>query len=736
MAKYMKKLLFLLALVFIMTGCSLRSDEPDKHVLAAERKQVEIDFNESNFQLIGDVCYFTRYEKPAGSELKKLGCYRLKKDEAEELLYTYEEMEGEEFYLICSYVDSEGNWYLLYGLRKDQEERIFLEKRTEEGNVLYQALSETFQETLLQESVMDCAADDQGNFCAITYRGSLLFWNTQGEELKKKTAWDAEEENEDVYRGAVSKGFVNAGDCGIYLYHIDTGSLILERTAFDDMALEKEKRIELSDVAGDAGASIYSFNVTGIYSGYEEGIYLVTEEGLWQYDPKRDELTRLLGWMDEYVNINYATVRQVGKNEEGLIVLSYDQALKKSSLSVIKAQAAEELTGKEVITLGCQDSEIFLDNIKSLVWEYNAQSDRYQIEVVTYGQRNESGITTGAVEELTMALLQGKGPDLFDLSAISMKDYAAKGILEDMTPYLKKSEIELVEAVEQALKIDEKIYALSDQFTFMCIVSPKGYSQNGGLSIQQCMEMSEDYPDSAMINSTNKNILLSLMLNADMDTYIDFQSGTCRFDSEKFIDLLKTVNSWKSNSAADFQMSSADGLYQHQYLLETVSILNMLSYLEVKEAFFDFASVSGYPNQEGDPLYPISFPGLYGINSASANKEGAWDVIRYLLLRQREAQYFPTVKEAFEEELNRELDENGKVYSFYTGEEMSGLSSTDEDREEIREILSHIYVYNTEQQEIGAIISEEAKSVFSGAKTPEQAAEIIQSRVSIYLSEQ
>lgn len=731
-----KKILFFLCFMLIMSGCSLNQENSDtaagvsEEVMSvSERNQVEIDFNQmDNLQLIDDICYFTRYEKLEEAELKRLECYRWKKDETEELLYAYEEKAGESFYLMCNYVDALENWYNLYELETQQEGiQFFLEKRNEEGNLIYQTRAEIFQETLSQEAVMGCGTDDQGIFCAVTYDGSVLFWNAQGEE-DKKGSW--KEENED--RTAL-RGIVTAGEAGTYRYLASSDSLILQRIDFEHAALEKETEIKLSDMLDDA--TIYSVNVTGVYSGWEDGIYLVTEDGLWQYAPQKDELTRLFGWMDDHVGINYEQVRQIGKSSAGFTIPCYDKTLQSSNWLVIKKQTADKLTDKVVITLGCQDTDTFLDNIKSLVREYNAQSDRYQIEVVTYGQRSETGITTGAVDELTMALLQGDGPDLFDLSGISVKDYAAKGILEDLTPYLEKSGIELVETVEKALRIDEKLYALSDQFTFMCMLSPEGYSQDGGLSIQQCINLSEAYPDALLMSSSNKNILLDYMMNADMDAYVDFRSGTCSFDSEEFINLLKIVNNWKDGTLMPSGLNTAEELYQHQYLIQPVTVLNMVSYLEIKEIFSDFAVVSGYPNWNGEELYPINFPSLYGINSASQNKEGAWDVIQYLLLMQKE-EYFSVTAKAFEEALYVGQNESSKLYSRYTGEELTGLVPDDGDREEIKQMLSHIYVFNSQQREIAFIISEEAKTVFNGSKTPEQAAQIIQSRVSIYLSEQ
>ena len=731
----------------ILAGCSAHTDDPVEDTAAAvqteevaavvDRMALDVDLGRMNdIQLIGDVCYYVKYDKISDSDRIALYLCRQEGEEPEEILYTYADEEEVDYYLMCSRVDALGNWYNIYRRYTQEETGVYLEKLDNQGEPQYCMQADQFADVLLQEHIMDGAVGPQGEFYAVTYKGTVLQWNEQGEELQK-IALDVEE-----YDMAKTAGFVNAGESGVYLYHSITGSSITFRKADSGQkALGQNMTVELQSASEEEMVhpedSSYGEEQIQVYSTYGSSCYLSAEGGLWRYSFQDGQSEYMFSWSDPYINLERRQIEQISEDSEGLIILSYDAALDSSIRLKVDWRKQEELAAKTVITLGCDT--FAAETVGNVVKRYNAQSDQYLVEIKTYDLTG-SGET---LDEMTLALLRGKGPDIFDFSfslSISMEYYASKGILEDLTPYLGDSGIRLVEPVTDALRIDGKLYTLGESFFLKGMVCQQGYSQDGGLSIQQCRDMVAAYPDAYFKKRTEHALTLDLLLTADMASYIDLQEETCRFDSEEFIALLDMVNGWKEpvDDGSNSFFASPDELNQKKYLVEEVSFMSMVDYLAVRNAVKDFGTVTGYPNSRGEAMYQLYFQNLYGMNNASPNKEGAWDFLEYLISEENQKRvsfYFPITEEGFNASLQKGQGENEASLNMFTMEWERGLTPDEQDIEDMWEIVRHVYYPDHQQSVIRAIILEETNMVFDGSKTSKQAAETIQNRVSLFLAE-
>lgn len=760
----MKKKVLLLGMVLIwiltLAGCAADKEETSKEEVISqsenssnqqssnsqtgevaavvERKQLDVDFNQMYYlQLLEDNSYYIRYEKIADLDLMKIYCCRQKKEEPEEILYTYTEEEGIGYSLKCSRIDPLGNLYNLYNKDTQGETALFLEKINEQGESQYCVQIEKFEDTITQEYIMDGTVSSQGEFCALTTKGTLLFWDAQGKELQKLLIEDFQS-SEDRYQEQQT-GFVNAGEAGIYFYSSSEGKAIFQKIDNQQAKLEKKIEANLSSQSSDLKKKRQE-SITA-YSMYQDFCYLADNKSLWRYSFADGNLEYLLDWSDSYVNLQKEEIEQLSEGEEGIVVLSYNNNLHTSRRLVIDWKNIGELEEKIIITLGCVDDEFAMQSLERVVARYNEQSEKYRIEFKKY----ENKYSYGELDKMTVDLLRGEGSDLFDFTFsnnISVDYYAAKGILEDLTPYLESSGIKLVEPVAEAMKIDGKLYTMSDSFLLNCLISPKGYSKDGGISIQQCIEMAKAYPKAYFMKNASQGIMLNLLMEGNMDAYINMQEGTCSFDSEEFIELLDTVKEWEESSEnLGYMPTTADDLYQQRYLVTQTTIHSMVEYLITKNAIKDFACITGYPNEQGEARYRLVNTTLYGVNSASKNKEGAWDFLLYLLSEENQKQatqaaVFPIVQEYLEEVIQRGQGEGDSYQSLFTGKEEKGFVPTQQDQEELLELIENVYYIDRQQSVIENIISEETQSVFEGNKTAQQAASMIQNRISVFLNEQ
>ncbi len=87
---------------------------------------------------------------------------------------------------------------------------------------------------------------------------------------------------------------------------------------------------------------------------------------------------------------------------------------------------------------------------------------------VQVGLDQDSTLTKeDAIRALNTELLAGKGPDLILLDGLDINRYIEKGILKDLTSWVKSDEEakQCLENIMGAYKVSEKIYALPMRFT-------------------------------------------------------------------------------------------------------------------------------------------------------------------------------------------------------------------------------------------------------------------------------
>lgn len=738
----MRKRLFLLYMLFavILGGCGAPAENLEEKaggegetLTVVERVGLDSDLGAmEHMQLVGDTCYYVRYETGADpGQVRVLFC-RQQGEGPEEILHTCVET-GADYYLMCSRVDTLGNRYNLYSRSGGEEAGVFLEKLDIQGSRQYCIGAELFADELRQ--ITDGAVGPQGEFYALRADGTVFLWDGRGKELRRLTA-DLEESGL-----ARTAGFVNAGEAGVYLYDNTGGGITFRKVDGGQKSLEKPVEVKLSAASGEArpaGSSEFSAYKSMIlpYSVYRDFCYLSDENGLWRYSFGEGKAQALLGWSDPFVSLERRHILQISENGGALTLLCYDAQLKSSSRLKLDWRKLDELTGKTVVTLGC--GEFAAENLDDVVKRYNARSTQYLVELKTY-QFTGSG---EKLDEMTVDLLQGKGPDLFELTFavdVSMKYYASKGILENLDPYLADSGVKLVEPVLDALRVDGNLYTIGDSFFLQGLVCPREYVRDGGISIEQCMNMKRDYPEACFMKKSNM-MVLERLLDADMESYVNLRERICRFDSGDFIGLLDTVKDWKESADSDKQgiaSASPDELSRKQYLVEEVSAMSMVDYLATRRAIEGFGVFAGYPNTGGEAMYHVRFSKLYGMNSASRVKDGAWDFLAYLISEdnQKRVEYFPMAEEDFRAALEKGQGENEAHFSLFTGERETGLVPAPEDIEDVWEIVRHVYYPDQQQSVISKIVQEETWAVLDGKKTAKDAAEKIQNRVSLFLAE-
>ncbi|MDR0446449.1 MAG: extracellular solute-binding protein, partial [Oscillospiraceae bacterium] len=445
---------------------------------------------------------------------------------------------------------------------------------------------------------------------------------------------------------------------------------------------------------------------------------------------------------------------------------------------------------KAVITFGV----MFLDNdTKAEVLEFNKSSSKARIEIVDYSTYNTSAWDTAAgIAQLDMDILGGRAPDIISLSALQPSKYVSKGVLEDLTPYLESDQYvsreDLFENILDATSTDGKLYHITPFFTIQTVVGKSSiFGERTSITTTELENVVNRYPDAMIMytmsgfsfGATTSSEWLSNAANAIVDAYIDWETLECSFNSQEFIDFLEFTKRFPATAPSfdpDFDFA---GMYtDDKVLLSSQNIASVRDVRTYNETFGEQVAMFGYPTAD-ESGSAIIMNADFAISKNSQHKELAWEFISRLLREDitlgasggggfgfgggavlsinknrfedsAEQEMLPIEQRDFAkgvtvygttytslEQLEQTMESwrnMGDMWSgFVTALDTYPLSEDEVSR--VREAIEgaeKIYGANTQ---IMSIIQEEAGAFLSGAKSAADAANIIQSRVSIFISE-
>lgn len=491
--------------------------------------------------------------------------------------------------------------------------------------------------------------------------------------------------------------------------------------------------------------------------------FLLNDTGdstVYDFDPETQTKEALFCWKDYGYQMPIVQSMGVTSDERIAVVLFSDE-----TVLLFTRTLAEK---KEEIVLG---TVIPTTVLRDTVSKFNRSSDKYHITVKDYSAGRASSVQE--VEEawtrLKLDLVSGNGPDIIDMLDKQIRMYAEQGLVEDLTPWLEKSSVigreDFVGHVLEGVTFDGILVALPKQIMVETVtgrVSDVG--TDAGWTMEEFRNLAEQNPGKQILRYPGKEELLDFCLRANLDEFVQWETGKCSFDSSEFVQILEFVNRYGDVTAAgetDTTGSYYEKIQRGEILLSRNSIYSFDWNQYLNEIFEGEACTVGYPSVDGREAHFISLNGMCGITAGSRHKEGAWEFLEfYVTLGNLRNMYaLPAVKSVLEEQILEELedvayevdesfeiilDENGQpipkskithmvdagdgwVFEYHT--------ITREEADRTMEILSVARVESAENAVIRGIIDEEVGTFFYGSKSASQVADVIQNRVQTYLYE-
>ena len=515
-----------------------------------------------------------------------------------------------------------------------------------------------------------------------------------------------------------------------------------------------------TDKLGEAtlipGTILYSNNSMDV--GNSSDLIYTTNNGVFTYNVGDEAGTKLMDFINSDLNISslYNVIELDDKHFIGLFYENYDYDNQKCGLFTYIPP--EEIPDKKVMVMASLGVN---SELRQRVVEYNRSSQEYKITIKDYSEYATYEDYDNSVTVLNNDIISGNMPDILVAnSRLPMSKYIAKKMFADINGFIKDdeelSQVEFVQNVFDAFSVKGKLYYIIPGFTARTVIGKSAIvGDRTSWTMEDMLSLKQSLPEgTTMIEGLSRPYFFSTVMEYCGNDFIDVETGKCAFDSPAFIELMEYAKTLPEefNYEDDYWM-----YYESQYRDERTILMN--AYINSIQGFNytlngyfgEDISYIGFPNASGMGAYvDFSYNGAYCIADKSPNKKGAWEFLRYYLTEEYQDSTdrypLPTRKDIFEkkaqEARNRPywLDENGEKqeyddYFYMNGEDILLEPMS---QEQIDKLVNYIYSINNAyyyNEDILNIINEEMDAFYSGQKSAEDVANIIQRRAQVYVDE-
>ncbi len=394
------------------------------------------------------------------------------------------------------------------------------------------------------------------------------------------------------------------------------------------------------------------------------------------------------------------------------------------------------------ISISCLYAEEFLNTAAEQFME------RYPNVKVTINSYKESS-REGTVEDyrtyLNTKIMTGKAEDILFTSSLPITKYSEMGVFEDLSGYIQKTpemndKNYFMNVLQAAQEVGGEIYIIPYAARFDTLAfSAELMSEHGGnesdvqdLHFGTAMDLAKQ-----MVDETDKNNAFLVQMNTvsyahsllkdSIGQFIDVNAKKVSLDTPEYIALLESVKSLSENG----------------YFDTDIDFYNMEFYFaaecdyDVQAAYYSMDTKNGsnycMPLTDAEGRTLVKSNPCVAVNSASENKDLAWEFIRYLL--SDEVQTLPSIYGPAVSRKGLEAVAE-RFYTFYKeGNGGAGFGSEAEYKAILESWMEQINGCDMLDSTIVDLIDEENNKYFSGQQTAEDTARKLQQQLEQYFNE-
>lgn len=427
------------------------------------------------------------------------------------------------------------------------------------------------------------------------------------------------------------------------------------------------------------------------------------------------------------------------------------------ALWISRPRTEEEIKNCKVITMAGVD---FNEELENTIVLYNTSHADYHIMMTDYLDSNEaSGYWSSdafmdysdeadeahlaAAERFQQDLLDGIVPDIIYVDNLPYAQLANKGLFLDMTELMEKDdrfhEEDYIMNFFDSMKYKGQQQTIAFSFYVNTVtgeksdvgeqqgITPEAFSGLLDTTPESCFAMA-NYYGACFTQEEYQDYFLGWMQSSFLDT----ENASCSFDSPAFAQLLDIGTDLPDMLEWSEYVQSKDGFLMQLYGFNQPFDYHVLQFGEADK------TLVGFPTTDGGNGGIFSAPYQLAINSKSRNIDEIWDIfmgmmsedVQRSLDAKPETYSFPVLRSAYEEDMEAATKADRILFGTHYG------AATQEEIDYLKDYIGHITTFRYTDPTITKIILEETDKLYAGDQTAEEAAKAIQSRASIYISEQ
>ena len=730
--------LIIVILIFLLASCDKEDRKPEDTISESEETQ-------------GFYAYeFTDISLPLSVDLSRLPQCLVKND----IIYFYDSY-GDRIALINAdtlaeegviyksnvkslAVDNEGNLWLLIVEYLDSTDPEFV-RFTHEANYILEKINKSgetlalydleFLEDRTKNSPQQIALDNEGFLyilCDGIYSCTVAVFSADAVDINDSTIEFTLQTNVLAEMIATSDGHV----------------------IISDMNYDGYRFTEIDVSAKGWGKELKSeINYWQIYSGAGNNIILEDGGNVWELNWDTGETTKCFSLFLAGFGSAHVLTQLPDKT---LLVQRYDESDFMMTNTIIVRAEEKYFEGTEPVVLRLATLGGY--QLRDMIKAFNRKSPTCKIDVLDYSLYDSEQDPMNGMNRMVVDIISGNQPDIYDLSSIPVGQYAARGLLEDLYPYIDEDadidRADFVPNILAATETDGKLYELVPSFLIQTIIGRSDIVGDGyGWTFDEYFDILDSNKNAVALgpNMSCSEFLTEIITYAGED-FIDWSIGECSFDSENFRHLLELAKTFPAE--ADLTYLEYGAIQNGDQLL----VLHEFNDLGMVDAFNTLFNVDisfiGLPGDEASGNAFISDVSL-GISSMSEHKDEAWRFLREFLLdgyqNARNLVTLPSITSALDARMDRR-----RASASSNGDNSVGMGSispndwvilyTKNDAEydisKSMELIENTNKMARYDKVLLDIVLDEAAAYFAGDKSVEETTKLIQGRAQIYVNEQ
>jgi ABC-type glycerol-3-phosphate transport system substrate-binding protein len=408
-----------------------------------------------------------------------------------------------------------------------------------------------------------------------------------------------------------------------------------------------------------------------------------------------------------------------------------------------------------------------------LVSDFNAQNAVYRVEIESYRNLNLDVTDINALlqeaesskQRFNLALVSGNPPDLvWNSGSEDYRSFVEKGIYADLMPYFNSDPeltvSALVPSYAAANMTGERKFSVAQSFTVNALVGKESLlGEKSDWRFSELVALCDEHNIPYLFSPNylpNREMFINTLVLYSLDSFIDYDTGTCNFDSPDFIEMLEYALKYpevRSSEAPDVLINrSVTDLREGNALFENSNLSDFRSMVFAEQKFGEPIAFIDYPNGRGVTGLSVNPRNEMSIVSGAENPDGAWEFMKYVLTKgyiendEYTGSSFPTVqsrldaraanvtKKSYITDTGERIDNDG--FDYTTGGIQYFIKPLTD--EQVKKVYAQIdRVTSIERLDINLIniLRDDVTAYLNGSKSAAETAAMIQNRASTYMAE-